>query len=160
MDSLNETLSLEQFMAGCEGVGTHHGLGGIGVGVGSATHLGMSVPIRTLEITPVKDAPPPSSVPNSNTTMSVLTPVKAERLQQGTVTSQEHHHQHHQNSSHSQASHHASHHGSTNQSGHNTAEHTRINTDTKSIKSEGILQYLNVCLILLMNASIIFLCAF
>ena len=130
-------------MAGCESA--HHGLGGLGVGVGTvaAAHLSMSVPLRTLEITPVKDAPPLSDASNTNTTMSVLTPVKAERLQQApqsggtgsSGTSQDHHETHHQPSSHHQSGHQTSH--------HHTADHTRISTDIKSIKTEGILQFPN-----------------
>ncbi len=161
MDSLNDTLSLEQFMAGCEGVGTHPGLGGLGVGMGGA-HLGMSVPLRTLELTPVKDIPsPPSSMPNNNTTMSVLTPVKAERLQPTSASGQDHHShtQHHQqqpqqqpqqqqqqqqqqSSSQHQTSHQSNHHGSNNHQSsqhhnHSSNQHTRISADSKSVKSEG-----------------------
>ena len=119
MDSLGEALSLEQFMAGCEAVG------GGGAHPHALPHLGVTVPLpRTLEITPVKDAvpPAPSSVPSDATTMSVLTPVKAERLQQPQQQQQQ------QGNNHPDHHHHRAH----------APEHIiRLTPETKSLKTEG-----------------------
>ena len=118
MDSLGEALSLEQFMAGCETVG------GGGAHPHALPHLGVTVPLpRTLEITPVKDAVPPQSrVPSDATTMSVLTPVKAERLQQP----QQHPQQH-------QGNNHTDHHHRVHASEHIT----RLTPESKALKTEG-----------------------
>ena len=113
MDSLGEALSLEQFMAGCEAVG------GGGAHPHALPHLGVTVPLpRTLEITPVKDAvpPAPSSVPSDATTMSVLTPVKAERLQQSQQQQQQqgnNHPDHHHHRVYAPGTHHTPHSGNS-----------------------------------------------
>ncbi len=131
MDSLNESLSLEQFMAGCDAVSAHQ-LGGTPVGPG--THL-PSMTVRTLEITPVKNVSAPSPVAGSTTTMSLLTPVKSERLSGS--GGHEDHTRSSSASSHNigQSIQHTSHSSSLHTG---VAEHTTIPGDTRHVKTEGI----------------------
>ncbi len=140
MDSLNESLSLEQFMAGCDAVSAHQ-IGGAPVGPNA--HLpSMTVPVRTLEITPVKNVSAPSPVAGSTTTMSLLTPVKSERLSGS--GGNEDHTRSNPTSSHNigqPSIQHTSHSSSLH---HGVTEHTTLPGDTRNVKTEGTPYFLNI----------------